>query len=259
MHDSRTGEPPRSCGVIEVVCGPMFSGKTEELIRRLRRAQIAKQKVVVLKPQLDDRYADDHVVSHNAQRIPSLQARTAEEIRRHGMDADVIGIDEVQFFGPDIVGAIEELADKGKRVIVAGLDLDYRGVPFEPVPQLLARAEYITKTLAICVVCGHPASRSQRVTQEGNRIVVGSTDHYEARCRACFVPPKEDGQSQVEGKVEGSQAQSRQGSQTDRQADGQTDDHINSSDAMEAAATRMPGSPASRPQSQSDPRPSALH
>lgn len=191
LDDDRRGEAPRGGGVVEVICGPMFSGKTEELIRRLRRAQIARQRVLVLKPYLDDRYEEDHIVSHNAQRVPSVRVASSEEVRLLGAGADVVGIDEVQFLDAGIVAVVEELAGMGKRVIIAGLDLDYRGVPFEPMPQLLARAEYITKALAICVVCGHPASRSQRVTGEGERIVVGSTDHYEARCRSCFRPPEE--------------------------------------------------------------------
>ncbi|MCA9728085.1 MAG: thymidine kinase [Candidatus Eisenbacteria bacterium] len=178
-------------GVIEVICGPMFSGKTEELIRRVRRAQIARQTVVVLKPYLDTRFDENHLVSHSAQKAPSVRVRTSEDVLELGRNADVVGIDEVQFLDSGIVEVIETLANLGKRVIVAGLDMDFRGQPFEPVPQLLARAEYITKTLAICVVCGQPASRSQRVTREGERIVVGSTDHYEARCRACYQAPEE--------------------------------------------------------------------
>lgn len=154
--------------------------------------------MLVLKPYLDDRYADDHIVSHNAQRVPSVRVESSEDVRTLGMGADVVGIDEVQFLDPGIVDVVEELAGAGKRVIVAGLDLDYRGVPFEPIPQLLARAEYITKALAICMVCGHPACRSQRVTGEGERIVVGSTDHYEARCRNCFRPPEETDDAEAE-------------------------------------------------------------
>ncbi len=186
-------EPRYQHGEIEVICGPMFSGKTEELIRRLRRAQIARQKVVILKPSLDDRYGGDHLVSHSRQRIPSITIRSSSEVEAHAADAEVIGIDEVQFLNEGIVDVCERLADAGKRVIVAGLDLDYRGVPFEPIPQLLARAEYITKALAICVVCGAPAGRSQRVTSGDERILVGSTDVYEARCRRCFVRPDEEG------------------------------------------------------------------
>jgi len=184
--------PARAGGAIEVICGPMFSGKTEELIRRLRRAQIARQKVVILKPAIDDRFGADHLVSHSQQRIPSITVRTSAEVRAHAAEAEVIGIDEAQFLDEGIVAVCEELADAGKRVIVAGLDLDFRGQPFEPVPQLLARAEYITKTLAICVVCGAPAGRSYRVRESDERILVGSTDLYEARCRRCFGLPEED-------------------------------------------------------------------
>ncbi len=186
------GLEPCPGGVIEVICGPMFSGKTEELIRRLRRALIARRRVVILKPALDDRYAADHLVSHSAQRVPSLVVRNSAEVFRHGREAEVVGVDETQFLDEGIVEVCERLADAGKRVIVAGLDLDYRGIPFEPIPQLLARAEYITKTLAICVVCGAPAGRTQRVAGRDERILVGSTEFYEARCRGCFEPPEEE-------------------------------------------------------------------
>lgn len=180
-------------GSIEVICGPMFSGKTEELIRRLRRAQIARQRVVVLKPALDDRYDADHVVSHSQARIPSIRVKDAREVLDHGRDAEVVGIDEAQFLTGDLVRACETLANEGRRVIVAGLDQDFRGLPFEPIPQLLASAEFITKTLAICVQCGAPAGKTQRVSHRGERILVGSTDVYEARCRRCFEPPREEG------------------------------------------------------------------
>jgi len=189
----RRGEPPHQGGVLEVICGPMFSGKTEELIRRLRRALIAKQDVVILKPWIDNRFSSDHLVTHNEEKIPSAQASSPEQVRKLAAGADVVGIDEVQFFGPGIVPVIDELADGGARVIVAGLDMDYRAVPFEPVPQLLARAEYITKALAICVCCGNPASRSQRISAATSQILVGALDHYEARCRECFEPPEPDG------------------------------------------------------------------
>jgi len=189
-----TDETRASGGQLEVICGPMFSGKTEELIRRLRRAQIARQQVLILKPALDDRYELDYLVSHNQQRIPSLAVHFAREVEERARDAEVIGIDEAQFLDEEIVAVCERLADAGKRVIVAGLDLDFRGRPFEPVPQLLARAEYITKTLAICVVCGAPAGRTQRLRGNGERILVGSEDLYEARCRSCFVPPEEEGE-----------------------------------------------------------------
>jgi len=180
---------PKGIGWIEVICGSMFSGKTEELIRRLRRAQIAKQKVAIFKPKLDKRYGNEYIVSHNLQRIPSQEIEDCKEIIRKASDADAVGIDEAQFFGSDLVEVCEELANRGKRVIVAGLDQDYRGKPFEPMPQLLAIAEYITKTLAICVVCGNPANRTQRKVESDERIVVGAFDVYEARCRNCFEPP----------------------------------------------------------------------
>jgi thymidine kinase len=176
---------PRS-GWIEVIVGSMYSGKTEELIRRLRRALIARQRVEIFKPAIDDRYALDAIVSHSELRIPSRSVRSAKEILRHAHEADVIGIDEGQFLGRDLVTVCEQLARRGKRVIVAGLDQDYRGRPFEPMPELLAIAEYITKTLAICMVCGEPANRTYRKTKRGGRVVVGGSDLYEARCRRCF-------------------------------------------------------------------------
>jgi thymidine kinase len=173
-------------GSIEVIVGSMYSGKTEELIRRLRRAQIARQRVEIFKPEIDDRYGRDAIVSHSELRIPSRSIRSAREVLRHAHEAQVIGIDEGQFLGPELVPVCERLARHGKRVIVAGLDQDYRGRPFEPMPQLLAIAEYITKTLAICVVCGAPANRTYRKVKRGGRVVVGGADLYEARCRRCF-------------------------------------------------------------------------
>jgi len=180
---------PKNVGWIEVICGSMFSGKTEELIRRLRRAQIAKQNVAIFKPKIDKRYGTEYIVSHNLQRIPSQEIADCREILNRAKKADAVGIDEAQFFGPELVEVCEELANRGKRVIVAGLDQDYMGKPFEPMPQLLAIAEYITKTLAICVVCGNPANRTQRKVASNERIVVGAFDVYEARCRNCFEPP----------------------------------------------------------------------
>jgi len=173
-------------GSIEVIVGSMYSGKTEELIRRLRRAQIARQRVEIFKPAIDDRYARDAIVSHSELRIPSRAVKTAQEVLRFAHEAQVIGIDEGQFLGPELVKVCEKLARRGKRVIVAGLDQDYRGQPFEPMPQLLAIAEYITKTLAICVVCGAPANRTYRKKKRAGRVVVGGADLYEARCRRCF-------------------------------------------------------------------------
>ena len=176
-------------GWIEVITGSMFSGKSEELIRRLRRAQIARQRVQIFKPQIDDRFSEDHIVSHSDMRLASEAVRdSAELIARVALDTEVIGIDEGQFFDLQLPAACNELASKGKRVVVAGLDQDYLGRPFEPMPQLLAIAEYITKTLAICVVCGGPANHTQRLVASADRVLVGASGLYEARCRHCFDP-----------------------------------------------------------------------
>ncbi|HET6617419.1 MAG TPA: thymidine kinase [Gemmatimonadota bacterium] len=176
-------------GWVEVICGPMFSGKSEELIRRLRRAEIARQRVQVFKPVIDDRYGQDEIVSHSAQRITASNVRSAREILE-GVDprTQVVGIDEAHFYDDEIASVVERLANVGKRVIVAGLDLDYLGEPFDHVTRLLAQAEEITKTLAICVRCGNPASRTQRLVPSEERIVVGGSRAYEARCRQCFEP-----------------------------------------------------------------------
>jgi thymidine kinase len=177
-------------GWIEVICGSMFSGKSEELIRRLRRAQIARQRVQIFKPRIDTRYAEDHIVSHSEQKIASQVVGTSKDIiDLIDIRTEVIGIDEAQFFDKDIVLVCNRLADMGKRIIVAGLDQDYMGRPFEPMPQLLAIAEYITKTLAICMRCGNPANHTQRLIQSEERVIVGAADIYEARCRRCFEPP----------------------------------------------------------------------
>jgi thymidine kinase len=183
---------PSDTGWIEVICGCMFSGKTEELIRRLRRAQIARQKVAVFKPMVDTRYSTSHIVSHSDQSLNSILVKEAREIQENAQDAQVIGIDEAQFFGNELVDVCESLANMGKRVIVAGLDQDYRGKPFGPIPSLLAVGEYITKTLAICAVCGNPADRTQRKTKSQDLIVIGAKDIYEARCRKCHQPPKDE-------------------------------------------------------------------
>lgn len=173
----------KKTGHIEVICGSMFSGKTEELIRRIRRAEIARQRVKVFKPKIDNRYSEFSIVSHSEQSYPSEVIENAEEMLEKSFDTEVIGIDEAQFFENNLVQICQDLADSGKRVIVAGLDQDYKAMPFEPIPQLLAVAEYITKTLAICVVCGAPANRTQRVTKNSERVLVGAENHYEARCR----------------------------------------------------------------------------
>ena len=177
-------------GWIEVICGSMFSGKSEELIRRLRRAQIARQRVQIFKPRMDTRFSEDHIVSHSEMKIKSQMVLQAREILDLlDVRTQVIGIDEGQFFDMDLVHVCNQLADTGKRVIVAGLDQDFRGKPFDPMPQLLAIAEYITKTLAICVRCGAPANRTQRLVENPELLLVGATDAYEARCRLCFEPP----------------------------------------------------------------------
>ena len=182
---------PKDTGWIEVITGCMFSGKTEELIRRLRRAEIAKQKVKIFKPLIDTRYSDKSIVSHNEQSLPSILIKDINEVLDQSEDAQVIAIDEAQFFSADITKVCNKLAMSGKRVIVAGLDQDYLGVPFEPMPQLLAIAEYITKQLAICVECGNPADKTQRKTTSSERVIVGAADIYEARCRQCHYIPEE--------------------------------------------------------------------
>jgi len=176
-------------GWIEVITGSMFSGKSEELIRRLRRAQIGRLKVQIFKPRIDDRYGLDHVTSHSDMRIESENVASSRELlERVDPATQVIGIDEGQFFDLELPMVCNSLADQGKRVIVAGLDQDYLGKPFEPMPTLLAIAEYITKTHAVCVVCGEPANHTQRLVQSRERVLVGAQNAYEARCRACFDP-----------------------------------------------------------------------
>jgi thymidine kinase len=176
-------------GWIEVIVGSMFSGKSEELIRRLNRARIARQKVQVFKPTIDLRYSDEEIASHSGLKHLSLPVKSTAEMMKHvNEDTQVIGIDEGQFFDMELVDAVNELARSGKRVIVAGLDQDYTGKPFEPMPQLLSIAEFITKTHAICVKCGSTANYSQRTVESEARVEVGASDKYEARCRKCFVP-----------------------------------------------------------------------
>jgi thymidine kinase len=179
-------------GWIEVICGPMFSGKSEELIRRLRRAQIARQSLQCFKPAIDDRYHASSIVSHSRASIEAQPVASAAEIARAvRSDTRVVGIDEAQFFDAGLVEVVERLAQGGMRVVLAGLDQDYTGAPFEPIPQLMAIAEYVTKTLAICTRCGAPAGRTQRVSAGGERVLVGATDAYEARCRSCHSPRSE--------------------------------------------------------------------
>lgn len=179
----------QQAGWIEVITGSMFSGKSEELIRRLRRAQIARQKVQIFKPTFDTRFGNDQIVSHSDMRIASRNVANSKALLLQVEDdADVVGIDEGQFFDADLPFVCNELANRGKRVIVAGLDQDYLGKPFEPMPQLLAIAEYITKTLAICMVCGNPANHTQRLVANQDRVLLGAQGTYEARCRRCFDP-----------------------------------------------------------------------
>lgn len=192
MNQFTPHSTPRNTGWIEVVAGCMFSGKTEELIRRLKRATIAKQTVKIFKPVIDKRYSEEEIVSHSEQSLPSVLVSDANEILEKAKDYQVIGIDEAQFFGPELVDVCNKLADSGKRVIAAGLDQDYTGKPFEPVPQLLAVAEYITKAMAICVECGNPADKTQRKVVSKERVLVGAADSYEARCRRCHYIPEEE-------------------------------------------------------------------
>ena len=189
MRTSDISNQQRGQGWIEVICGSMFSGKSEELIRRLRRAEIARQKVQVFKPRIDDRLDDNHIVSHSRQRILSQRVTTSAELYDAvSPETQVVGIDEAQFYDDGLIDVCQRLISEGRRVIIAGLDQDYLGRPFEPIPQLLALAEYITKTLAICVQCGAPANHSQRLIASEERVVVGADDVYEARCRDCFSP-----------------------------------------------------------------------
>jgi thymidine kinase len=176
-------------GWIEVITGSMFSGKSEELIRRVRRAEIARQAVQVFKPRLDNRFAEDYVVSHSDIRFAAENVGSARELLSAvRAETEVVAIDEGQFFDAELPMICNSLANAGKRVIVAGLDQDYLGKPFEPMPQLLAIAEYITKTLAICMVCGNPANHTQRLVASSDRVLIGAQGTYEARCRHCFDP-----------------------------------------------------------------------
>ena len=185
-----------SSGWIEVICGSMFSGKTEELIRRVHRAQIARQKVQVFRPALDTRYAGREVTSHNGMQVEAVAAEHTAQLRALIQpDTTVVALDEAQFFDDDVVTLCEDLADRGSRVIVAGLDMDFRGEPFGPMPTLMARAERVDKLQAICLVCGGPASRTQRLINgqpaayDDPVILVGASEVYEARCRGCHVVP----------------------------------------------------------------------
>ena len=183
---------PKDAGWIEVICGSMFSGKTEELIRRLRRAQIAQMPTIIFKPRIDSRYSETHIVSHNKLKLESHLVNTPQEILEMAVNVSVVAIDEAQFFNDSILEVCKTLASQGKRVVVAGLDTDYRGVPFGPMPQLMCEADYLDKLRAICVKCGNPASYTQRTSLDSEQVVIGELDKYEARCRNCFQAPKED-------------------------------------------------------------------
>ena len=175
-----------SNGIIEVICGPMFSGKTEELIRRLVRAQIAKKTVHIFKHSTDNRYSEDYIVSHNKNRIKCHSLNDTNQIMDLSDNIDIIGIDEAQFFDESIIDVSNNLAKEGKRIIVAGLDRDYKAIPFGPMANLLTHADYITKLNAICMICGNQASFSQRLTKDETQILVGESEKYEARCRSCY-------------------------------------------------------------------------
>lgn len=180
----------QNSGWIEVICGGMFSGKTEELIRRLRRAKIAKLSVVIFKPQLDSRFKKEHIVSHNKTEMESILIEDPTKILKLAINCQVVGIDETQFFDNKIIEVCQKLVKDNKRIIIAGLDKDYQGRPFKPMPQLMAEADYLDKLRAICTRCGSPASYSQRITQDLEKIVLGELDKYEPRCRGCFIEPR---------------------------------------------------------------------
>ncbi|MEP2026467.1 MAG: thymidine kinase [Reichenbachiella sp.] len=176
----------KGVGWIEVICGSMFSGKTEELIRRLNRAKIAKQRIEIFKPTIDTRYHESSVVSHNESSIRSTPVQFADDILLLAGDSDVVGIDEAQFFDMELIHVARTLANKGKRVILAGLDMDFKGEPFGPMPGLMGIAEFVTKVHAICMKCGGVASYSYRLTESDKKVLLGEHDAYEARCRKCF-------------------------------------------------------------------------
>tara|TARA_B110000438_G_C15765248_1_gene629262 strand:+ start:1072 stop:1626 length:555 start_codon:yes stop_codon:yes gene_type:complete len=179
--------PINKPGRLEVICGCMFSGKTEELIRRIRRAQIAKLSVIVFKPIIDSRYSESQIVSHNNIKIESHSLKSSIEINNYSSDFDVIGIDEAQFFDEKILNVCKKLANDGKRVIVAGLDKDYKGLPFGSMPELMCESDYLDKLRAICVRCGQSASYTKRISNETDQVVIGELDKYEARCRTCSI------------------------------------------------------------------------
>lgn len=186
IEPKRGRGPGQKHGWIEVVCGSMFSGKTEELIRRLNRAKIAKQSVTIFKPKIDTRYHAVDIVSHNQTAIPSIPLDNSTQIPGLAGDCDVVGIDEAQFFDVEIIKVVNELANQGKRVVIAGLDMDSNGIPFGPMPALMSIAEYVTKVHAICVKCGDIAHYSHRMVANEEQVMLGETDSYEALCRRCY-------------------------------------------------------------------------
>lgn len=190
LFSQRTEEARKGGGWIEVICGSMFSGKTEELIRRLNRAVLARQQVEIFKPAVDQRYHEEDIVSHNENSIRSTPVSVASEILLHVTKGEVVGIDEAQFFDESIVEVAQTLAAQGTRVIVAGLDMDYLGKPFGPMPELMATAEFVTKVHAICVRCGGLASHSYRLADSDSQVLLGAQSQYEARCRRCFHESK---------------------------------------------------------------------
>jgi thymidine kinase len=176
----------RQTGWVEVICGSMFSGKTEELIRRLKRAQFANQKLILFKPLVDNRYHDDNVVSHQGTALQALAVNAPKDILERWSNERIVAIDEAQFFNEEIIPIVNVLAGKGVRVIIAGLDMDYQGVPFGPMPQLLSIAEYVTKVHAICVSCGNLAQFSHRMVEAKEQVLVGATEKYKPLCRSCY-------------------------------------------------------------------------
>jgi thymidine kinase len=177
----------RQNGWIEVICGSMFSGKTEELIRRIRRAEFANQPLIMFKPEIDNRYSEDKVVSHKGSEFNAVIVKSSQEITSKWNNQKVVAIDEAQFFDEHLVDVCNELADKGVRIIIAGLDMDYLGVPFGPMPKLLAIAEYVTKVHAICVSCGNLAQFSHRIASESGQVLVGAVEKYRPLCRTCYL------------------------------------------------------------------------
>ena len=191
---------PNNAGWIEVICGSMFSGKTEELIRRIRRAEIAKMKTIIFKPKIDSRYSSNHIVSHNQSKLESVLAKNANEIIDRSVGMDVIGIDEAQFFDKEIVSVCNDLANKGIRVIVAGLDMDFKGKPFGPMPDLMATAEYVTKVHAVCTKTGNLAHFSHRKVANENIVMLGEVEEYEPLSRAAYFQANKDRENEMESK-----------------------------------------------------------